>query len=420
MTEVLLRAGTLPSGQVVDIHVRDGLVSSVTDAASDPATVEVVDLAGWLLLPPLAEPHAHLDKTLTAERIPNPAGDLLGAVVGWEQAMTEGWFGPDDIAARASVALDRLIVNGVTAVRTHVNVSETVGATGVAAMCAVAAEYRELVDVQIVALATPPMTGPEGAGNRAALDAALEAGADLVGGAPQLDPDPERQIDHALAVATAAGTGVDLHIDETLDPEVLTLRYLARRVVELGFASPVTASHCVSLSVQDLATQRAVAGEVAAAGISIVALPHTNLFLQGRDHPVAMPRGLTAVGELQKAGVVVSAGADNVEDPYNPVGRSDPLETAALMIMTGHRRPDEALAMVSDAPRQTMGLPATRFAIGDPADFVAVRAASVREAIARAPGQRSLFRGGRLVASSTAAASIGDRPVDGGSGGAPL
>ena len=77
-------------------------------------------------------------------------------------------------------------------------------------------------------------------------------------------------------------------------------------------------------------------------------LPQTNLFLQGRDHPAATPRGLTAVAALQEAGVLVAAGADNVQDPFNLVGRSDPLETAALMVMAGHQLPDTAFDMVSN------------------------------------------------------------------------
>ena len=68
--------------------------------------------------------------------------------------------------------------------------------------------------------------------------------------------------------------------------------------------------------------QRAIAEAVAAAGIAVVALPATNLFLQGRDHQQAMPRGLTAVRALLEAGVVVAAGADNLQDPFNPLGRA--------------------------------------------------------------------------------------------------
>ncbi len=144
-----------------------------------------------------------------------------------------------------------------------------------------------------------------------------------------------------------------------------------------------------------------VAGEVAAAGISIVPLPQTNLFLQGRDHPQSTPRGLTAIAALREAGVLVAAGADNVQDPFNLVGRSDPLETAALLVMAGHVLPDEAYDMVANNVRRVLGLAPVRFEVGDPADFVAIDAPSVRGAIADAPADRKLFRAGRLVATTS-------------------
>ena len=103
----------------------------------------------------------------------------------------------------------------------------------------------------------------------------------------------------------------------------------------------MTASHCVSLGMQPPARQHEVAEAVAAAGIAVVALPATNLYLQGRDHPQAMPRGLTAVRALRDAGVVVAAGADNLQDPFNPLGRACPFETAALMVLTAHLTPAE-------------------------------------------------------------------------------
>jgi cytosine deaminase len=84
---------------------------------------------------------------------------------------------------------------------------------------------------------------------------------------------------------------------------------------------------------------------------------------------------------LLGAGVNVAAGADNLQDPFNPVGRGDPLETAGLMIMTAHVLPEQAMHMVSGAARSAMGL--------DPGtDQVAVRACTVREAIAFGPADR--------------------------------
>lgn len=399
--ERVIHNATLSDGRLVDIGVTDGKIASVSPSTGGRSTnLQGEDLHGWLLLPAMAEPHAHLDKALTAERVPNPAGDLLGAIEAWGVAAEAGEFTYETTLDRSMRAMELLLVHGVTAVRTHVNVGADTGVQSVLAVREARQRFEGLLDVEIVALTHSPMTGSEGAGNRAALAEALEIGVDLVGGAPHLDPDGAQLTRQALAAAAEAGIGVDLHTDETLDPSVLFLRDLACQVIETGFEHPVTASHCVSLSMQTPELQATIAKEVAEAKISIVALPQTNLFLQGRSHPTGTPRGLTAVEALLDAGVRVAAGADNVQDPFNPVGRSDPLETAALMIMTAHSLPDDAYQLVSNEVRSVMGMAPVTMSPGDPADFVAINANSVRAAIADAPMSRRTYRAGRLVASA--------------------
>ncbi len=135
-----------------------------------------------------------------------------------------------------------------------------------------------------------------------------------------------------------------------------------------------------------------------AADVGVISLPITNLYLQGWQHPVATPRGLTALRALLDAGVRVAAGADNVRDPFNPVGRSDALETASLLVTAGHLTPDEAYGLVSDGARSVMGLPGAGALPGARADFLAVDATSVTDAVANAPAERHVVAGGRLVA----------------------
>lgn len=376
------------------------------EPAADQAAVEQDDLRGWLLLPAMAEPHAHLDKALTADDVPNPRGDLEGAIEAWSRAADEGQFTHERTVARATEALRLLVVHGVTAVRTHVNVTAAIGAASVLAVREAAQATAGVIDVQIVALTGVPMTGPDSAPNIAALEAAIDAGVDLIGGCPNHQSDPRAHIEDVLRQAGAAGIDIDLHTDETLDASVLTLRELARQVGGGAFDGSVTASHCVSLGMQTPDVQAETAAAVADAGISVVTLPQTNLFLQGRDHTVATPRGLTAVDALLDAGVVVAAGADNVQDPFNLIGRSDPLETAALMVMAGHRLPLEAYEMVSNTAREVMGLRRVGFEPGDPADFVAVDASSLRGAVADAPMSRRVYRAGRLVATADQSTEI--------------
>ena len=400
----VLSNARLVDGRDVDVLIddADGTISSVTDSGSSAIddAAEIDDLRGWLLLPAMAEPHAHLDKALTADEVPNPKGDLMGAINAWFEAAEDGRLSYERTVERATQAFEMLLVHGVTAVRTHINVTADIGIASVLAVQEAARAMEGLIDFQMVALTGWPMTGPDSADNVRALEEAVEAGVDLVGGCPNLQDDPPAHIADVLALATTAGIDIDLHTDETLDPSVLTLRELARQVGDKGFDGSVAASHCVSLGMQPPDVQEAVATEVAAVGISVITLPQTNLFLQGRDDPVGTPRGLTAINALLDAGAVVAAGADNVQDPFNLVGRSDPLETAALMVMAGHRLPADAYDMVANTARQVMGLAAVNFEPGDPADLVAIDAASLRGAVADAPMSRRVYRRGRLVASA--------------------
>lgn len=340
---------------------------------------------GYLLLPAFAEPHAHLDKAFLAERVDNPTGDLLGAILAMERARDS--ITVEDTIERAERAARLLASNGCTAIRSHVDLTLAGGLTSVEALIEVRDRLRGLVEIQVAALCAWPSIGAEGANQRALVREAIAMGIDVVGGCPHLETDPAAANDALLTLAAEAGLPIDLHTDETLNPSMLALEDLAERVVATGFAHHVAASHCVSLVLQSEVRQCEVAEKVAAAGISVIALPHTNLFLQGRDCQVAMPRAVTAVKALRAAGVTIAAGADNLQDPFNPLGRGDPLETAGLMIMTAHVMPADALDMVSVAARTAIGL-------GPSQDHVAVRAATIREAIAFGPADRLVVRAG--------------------------
>lgn len=364
--------------------------------ANDPA-LSATPPDGHVFLPVLADPHVHLDKTLTAEMVPNPTRDLAGAVEAWEAF--RGSQTVEQYRARARRGALAFLRNGATALRVHVDTGPDVGLRAVQALAELRAELAGAVDIQVVACAYPPLSGRAGADARALAAEALASGADVLGGAPYLDDDPPSAYDELVRIAANAGAGLDLHVDETLQPEVFTLPQLIDRV-EKGFPQPVAVDHIVSLAVQPAAVQRGVAERLGAAGIAVVVAPATELYLQDRGPTTPSARGLTAIRTLLAAGVTVAAGADNVCDPFNPTGRFDPLETASLLVTAGHLDPTEALAAVSVSARSVMGLALPSPARAE-ADRLTVRAASIAEAIAAGPAERVVVRGGRVVARST-------------------
>lgn len=392
---LLLHGGVDADGMRIDVRTDPATGRITAVGVLEPHVDDAVaDCAGMVVLPAPAEPHAHLDKALSAGVAPNPKGDLLGAIDAWHAHRVH--LDEEEILGRARAAVHELVAHGATAVRSHADVGPGIELTAVRALVRLRQEVEGLVELQVVALAGIPLSEEP---VQRLLRAAMEAGADVVGGCPHLDPDPEAAAAFAVGLARELGTPLDLHTDEQLDPSVRGLAHLA--ALTTGFPHGATASHCVSLGVQEPAEQDAVAEQVAAAGLAVVACPQTNLYLQARGARTAPARGLTAVRALMDAGATIAAGADNARDPFNAMGRCDPLETAALLVMAAHLTPHEAYERVSGAARAALGLEAVALREGAPAELLAVRGASLPDAMARASEHRHVVHRGRLVASTT-------------------
>ena len=391
---MLLRGPTLADGSSVDVRVIGTRIREVAAAGHLPPEPdeEGLDLSRYVLLSVPAEPHAHLDKALAADVAENTSGDLLGAIAAWHAYRRT--LSVDDILHRARAAALLALGRGATAMRTHVDVGEGIELRGARALLQLKEELRDVIDLQVVALSYP-LSGPAGSQNRALVKGALAAGVDIVGGAPHLDPQPREHMEICLDMACTFQRPVDLHMDEHLR-ESCDLAGLAQ-LVSAGFPHQVTASHCVSLGGRPLDVQASIAAAVAAAGISVVILPATNLYLQGRDQPVSMPRGLTPIHVLLEAGVNVAGGGDNVQDPFNPLGCGDPLHTAQLLVFAGQLSPEEAYRFVSSGARKAMGLPQVDVVPGSPADLVAVAGSSLREVMATMTEDRVVMRHGRVM-----------------------
>lgn len=401
-----LLGARLEDGRTVDVDLADGRVANVSPAGvPDPATAagttaphaagpdgaEVLDLSGFLLLTAPAEPHAHLDKALSWDLISPPMGDLRLAIESWRAhtlSMTS-----QSILDRAEAAARMMLRAGTTAVRTHVDLlSGPEPMRGVEALTALREHLRDVMDLQIVALAAPDT--PDETVHRA-----LDLGVDLVGGAPHLAQDPLADLHRLLNIAQNRSVGTDLHTDEGLDGEP-TFTHYARAVRDWPADRIRSAGHCVrqgTLSAPDLAPAIEAA---LAADLGVISLPITNLYLQGWEHPVATPRGLTALRAFLDAGVRVAGGADNLRDPFNPVGRADPLETASLLVTAGHLSLQEAYDAVSTGARSVLGLPPAGVWPGAVADLLAVRATGLAETVGAAPADRVVIHRGRLVSRS--------------------
>jgi cytosine deaminase len=242
---------------------------------------------------------------------------------------------------------------------------------------------------------------------------ALDAGADVVGGAPALAAQPLATIDMLFDLAVRRSRRLDLHVDESLDSEDRLLAHVALCAKRFGMAGRVVVGHCCSLSAMPPAMAAPLVEAVAEAGIGVVTLPASNLFLQGRGAPRLPPRGLTRVSDLLAAGVEVACAWDNIQDPFNPTGTGDLLEVCRWLFLAAHLPWDAAsslYAMAATVPAALMGL-GDEFGVreGAWADLLILDAVDPTDAIMSGPLERTvLFHGRHLSGPAHRATAAAD------------
>jgi cytosine deaminase len=374
---LLLCGARLADGRTVDVRLSGPRIEAVGTAGSlalppgrggRPAEGARIDLRGYLLLPAPAEPHAHLDLALTADG--PPAGDSA------------------DVQRRATEAALLQLGHGATAVRSHVRVGDVQGLHALEAVLQARRTLRGLVEVQAVAVPRL-LTGVAGADGCAMLRDALKMGACVVGGCPELDPDPSGYAEVVLSLAAEFGVPVDLHASAT-DPA-----RLARLAAMAGGLRPgVTLSPCHAPAGLPPEALASTAERLAAAGVSVVVLPQGGCGALSRD-------GAAPVRALRAAGVRLCAGSGSLGDLANPVGRGDPLEAAFLLATHGACPPGEAYDLVSGQARAVLGLPEVRVEAGFPAELLAVRGESVAGVLSLAYSRLVIHRG-RVVSRTSA------------------
>ncbi|WP_189668603.1 amidohydrolase family protein [Promicromonospora soli] len=397
-------------GNVVDVEIAGGRVAAVAESGSLPLVGDPalwLDASGWLALPAACEPHAHLDKALTAARSPAGTGeDLVGAVARWRGLAPQ--IDGADVLHRARMAVERYAARGITTIRTHVDApAEGDPLRMLDALLGLREELAGSVTLQVCLLGgwhTPTEVFAEAAAR----------GVDVLGGCPHLAPDPRAEIARVLDVAERTGLPVDLHADEQTalpDAGALDVEELARQVIARGLTQRVTASHAVRLGSLPPERLAPVVELVARAGLGVVTLPITNLYLQGRDATHLAPRGLTAVRALLDAGIPLAAGADNMRDPFNPAGSGDPFETTSLLMTAAHLSAREALDAVTAGARTVLGLPPAGLSAGDQADLVLVPDVPLGDVLAGGEHARVVLAGGRVVADTRVHRSLALGPA---------
>ncbi len=387
--------------RTVDIAVSGGKIAAIAEQIPE-AGVEEIDAEGRMASPPFIESHIHLDATLTAgEPKWNESGTLFEGIETW--SLRKKTVTHEDVVHRATKLLRWHAAQGVLHVRSHVDTTDP-HLTAVKALLEVREKMRDLVDVQLVAF---PQEGilsyPRG---EELMEEALRMGVDVVGGIPHYELTRDmgaESVKITFRLAEKYGRPIDVHCDETDDPQSRNLEIMAAEAIRTGMGQMVTASHTTAFGSYDDAYAYKLFGFLRRANINFVANPLVNITLQGRMDTYPKRRGLTRVKEIWQNGLNISLGYDDVMDPWYSLGTGNMLQPAHMAVhashMTGRQEVMACYDMVTRNAAVTLGIQ-DRYGIevGKPADLVLVDAPDRWDAIRRLAATTVVIRAGRVIA----------------------
>ena len=308
-----------------------------------------------MILPRLVEPHCHLDKCHTIHRLDFVAGDLSAAIAAMSQ--DKALWTEEDLRHRATRGLAEAQAAGCGAVRSHVDWSDTGTAPRAwAVLQELARDMADRLHLQCAALAGIDQMADDRFCADVARNVAQDGG--VLGGFILSHERVTDGLRHMFAAADRFSLPLDFHVDEGLG-SLNGLEAIADMALATRFQGPILCGHAVSLMDRAPDDFARISGKLAQAGISVCALPTTNLYLQDRSEGTPDRRGLTKLRELDAAGVAILVGSDNVGDAFCPVGAHDPMAALHLTVLTGHLDPplDRWLPAITTHAAQAMGLP---------------------------------------------------------------
>jgi cytosine/creatinine deaminase len=389
-----------------DLMIESGRVSGIAKAGS--VAMELgPDLDRSLVLPGMLDAHAHLDKGHILPRIYNQTGDLLGAAAAAGPDRAANW-NAEDVRRRLEFGIRCAFAKGVVAIRTHLDSLEPQPSITFPVFRELREKWAGRVELQ------PSTIGPmdiftreEG---RKLADQVAEIGGNLgcatrfvAFGNGAVPPEFDSVMEHIFALAEERGLDLDMHVDESSDPEARALIRIAHLAVKRKFKGRVLAGHCCALALQSDEFVRKTMDACKDAGIDIASLPAVNLYLQARGTSRRTPhwRGVTLLHELKAHGLRVAIGGDNVRDPYYAYGDHDMLETFSQAVKIAHldHPHDDWITSTTAVPAMIMQLDGRfgRIGTGRPADMIVLRARDWGEMLARFQADRVVIRGGKAI-----------------------
>ncbi|WP_311170192.1 cytosine deaminase [Halobellus ordinarius] len=424
MSEYIVTDARTRDGDAVDVEIRDGTIERlVTAGEGDPGQFpgdRRYDADGRLVTAPLIEPHVHLDATGTAgDPSWNESGTLAEGIDIWAAYKED--ITVEDIVERATRTVEWYAANGVTRIRTHADTTEP-SLTTVEALLELQSQVSDLVDLQVVGFPQDGLLTDES--HEDLLREAVEMGVDLVGAIPHNEytrDDGVESVKIACDIAERHDRPLDLHIDETDDPNSRFTEVLASEALKRGIGDRVNASHTTAMHSYNNAYADKLISLIADSGITVVTNPPDNSVLQGSYDDYPRRRGHTRIDELREAGVTVGLGHDSVLDPWYHYGAADPLDAAFILAhyahMAGHGDVAVLWEMLTDANATVFGAESYGLQAGNEGSLVVYDAPDPFNALRRQAPRTLVLRDGEPIArteprTTDVLRAEGTKPVD--------
>jgi len=401
--DLIIKNANLSNDQTgVDIACKDGVIISIERGINANAK-KTIDAQGHLVSPPFVDPHFHMDATLSlgTPRM-NVSGTLLEGISLWSEL--KPIQNVEQIIDRALRYCDLAVSMGIGAIRSHVDICDN-SLKGVEALLEVQRKVAPYIELQLVAF---PQDGifrdPNAKEN---LINALDMGVNVVGGIPHFErtmQDGADSVKFLCEIAADRGLMVDMHCDESDDPQSRHIETLAFETSRLGLHGRVAGSHLTSMHSMDNYYVSKLIPLMAEAEIHAIPNPLINIMLQGRHDSYPKRRGQTRVPELKNAGINVGFGSDCVMDPWYSLGKADMLDVAHMGLHVGQLSSRLDMEWCFDAvtlnSANIMGLEGYGLKRGCKADMVILQANDKIDAIRLRANRLFVIRAGKVISTT--------------------
>ncbi len=383
------------------IAIQEGVITAVAPQLDTTAQM-TLNAQGRLVIPSLVDGHLHLDKALLLSQRPAQTGTFQEALA--ETGNLKRHFTLDDIQTRARRVIESEIAFGTTLMRSHVEVDPMLQLTAMEALLPLKQDYAWGLTLQLAVFAQEGITNQPGTVDL--LRRAMTMGGDVIGSAPYVDPDPRQNIRTIFDLAQEFDCDVDFHLDFLDDDAPLLLPTVVEETLKRGWQGRVCLGHMTKLAgllpdvLQDMAAM------LRDAGISVLALPATDLYMMARKDTHNVRRGVAPIHQLMNAGVTVGIATNNVQNLFTPFGDGDVLKICTLLAQTLQlgtaQSHNQCLEMATTAAAKAIGVGSYGIAPGHVADLVLINADSASDVIGTAPIERTVIKAGKIVAETHA------------------